>query len=478
MPEQTKIKRNGVTPITSYNEGEKKFGIVKEFREEPLKFLSRLAKLDDDIVEFKAAALPFALVNDPEMANQILVKMQGTYTKSDRSNSILNFAFGDGVLSTPSAESHRIHRKIIMPGFQRTQLELFAEQINNLVQNYFSTIELTQPRDISRDMFRITLGIINKTLFNFDVDSQIHLSDEIGDSVQAIQEGIFKKFNQLLPRPQWLPTPTNRKLKSSKEQVSILISHLMDNRLKRKTETDRHKDMLDILLEARYENGDSLEKSQIIDELVTLIFAGHETTANSMVWTIYLLTQNPRALEQIKKEVDALGPVNFDYHNLKKLHYTEQVIKESMRIYPPVWCLGARTSRDDNIIGEYHIPKGIEMLVAPYTMHRNPIYFPDPEKFDPERFSPEAEKKLPRGAYIPFGLGPRICAGNHFAMMEAKIILANFVRQFDFSLCENQTINPRPQITLSNETGMHVEMKLRKEVERKVKVDTEELAFP
>lgn len=458
----TKIKKNNNENISFYDSEKKRFGVDIELRDRPLKFLSKLSVKDYKITEFSAVGLPYALVNDPFLVSEIFARNYDQFKKSQRANRILNFGFGNGILSNPSKASHRANRKIIMPGFQKNQLEAFAEEIDRIVSFKLDLIEGEQTVDVKDLMFQTTLSIINRLLFSVDIMERTSFQSQMSTIIDKVQEGIYIKFNQLLPRPKWLPTPTNIQLKSAKKQTSKLIGDLINDRNKQTEPPTGFKDLLSILLDAEYADGTALSQEQVIDELLTLQFAGHETTANTMVWALYAISQNPSILHKLQIEVDALQDTPIDYEAQKLLPYTEQVVKETLRLFPSVWCLAARTSSENAVVGDYTIPKGIEFLCSPYTLHRNPKYFPDPEKFDPERFSAENEAKLPKGAYMPFGGGPRLCVGNHFAMMESKIILANVIKRFEFHLSEEQVVEPLPQITLMQKYGMNMRFETRK----------------
>lgn len=463
-PEQpTKIKKYANQNISFYDSGNKRFGVDIEFRDRPLQFLSTLASVDYGLVEFSAVGLPYALVNDPNMVDEIFARNYEQFKKSQRANKILNFGFGNGILSNPSLSSHRVHRKIIMPGFQKSQLAAYAYHIDRIVKHQLDVIDVNQKVDVQSLMFQTTFSIINKLLFSVDIMDRDAFQQEMSEINDRVQEGIYIKFNQLLPRPPWLPTPTNLKLRKAKKRISKLIGNLIDDRDQQGTDQDGFQDILSILLDAKYPDGSNIPHQQVIDELLTLQFAGHETTANTMVWALYAISQEPEVLARLQSEVDALNGKQLDFDTLKSLSYTEQVVKEALRLYPAVWCLAARTSQEQTIVGNYTIPKGVEFLCSPYTLHRNPKYFPEPLKFDPERFAPENESKIPRGAYLPFGGGPRLCAGNHFAMLESKIILANIVQRFEFRLNKDQAVEPLPQITLMPRYGMEMTFSPRRQ---------------
>ena len=228
------------------------------------------------------------------------------------------------------------------------------------------------------------------------------------------------------------------------------------------TDESQHLDMMSMLLDAKYEDGSSMSDQLVMDELITLFVAGHETTSNALTWTIYLLTQHPEIQKKLQEELDgALEERDAQFSDLENLSYTEMVIKESMRLLPPAWTLNARQANQDTQIGQYLFPKDKVVFISPYANHRNPKYFEQPDRFDPERFSTEREKTIPKHAYMPFGTGPRVCIGQSFAMMEAKLILATLLNRFEVTADKNLKFEPQAQITLSNKEGMQVYLQKR-----------------
>jgi len=315
-------------------------------------------------------------------------------------------------------------------------------------------------RDISDDMFKLTMYIVSKTLFDTDMNQMQRGADDIGNTMEVVQREINRRFHQLVVLPDWIPTLGNVRLLKARKKLHKTISSMIEAKLNTKsTDSETSDDMMSMLLDARYEDGSKMDTRLVMDELVTLFVAGHETTSNALTWTFYLLAKHPEIQSKLHQELDSvLGKNDAQFSHIADLPYTEMVIKESMRLLPPVWVLNTRQANEDIDVNGFHFPKDKVVFLSPYANHRNPRYFEDPTRFDPERFSAEREKSIPKHAYIPFGSGPRVCIGQSFAMMEAKIILATIMRKFTLSLDDNLEYSPQALITLSNKNGMQVKL--------------------
>lgn len=437
-------------------------GCLPEFARDPLAFFTNLMTEYPDVVEFKLALHSMALVTDGDLTHQILVSQAKHFRKADRDVSIMGTILGKGLVTNNDTAHHKKQRKLVQPGFHFRRIESYAEIMADYSQRYVENWQAGD-RDIADDMFKLTMYIVCKTLFNTDMSVMQQDADEIGKTMQIVQNEINQRFHKVVVLPDWVPTPSNIKLKHARTTLNTTINDMIDAR-KRETadNSEQRLDMMSMLLDARYEDGSKMSNTLIMDELITLFVAGHETTSNALTWCFYLLATHPEIQQKIHAELDdCVGNDDVAFKHVPELRYTEMVIKESMRLLPPVWVLNTRQANEDIDIAGYHFPKDKVIFLSPYANHRNPNYFKDPEKFEPERFSPEREKSIPKHAYIPFGLGPRVCIGQSFAMMEAKIILATIMKQFSFELASNTKFNPQALITLSNENGMRVKLRPR-----------------
>ena len=450
------------TPI-SKDAGIPFLGCLPEFAKSPLDFFKRLTHDYEDVVEFHLPFNDMALVVDADIAHKILVTDAKNFRKADRDVGIMGTVLGNGLVTNNDRVSHKVHRKLVQPGFHFRRMESYTKTMSEYTKQYIQNWQGGTTRDISDDMFKLTMYIVSKTLFDTDMDAIAKEADKIGKTIHIVQALTNKRFKQAHPLPDWIPTPNNLKMLKARKDLHQTIDHMIQNRMNAKGEIEDNGDMMSMLMLAEYEDGTKMSPKQVMDELITLFVAGHETTSNALTWSFYFLAQHPEIQRKLQGELDdVLKGKTAEFSDLKSLVYTEMVVKESRRLLPPVWALNTRQANENTTVGGFMFPKDKVIFIAPYSSHTNPKYFPKPDKFDPERFSAENEKSIPKHAYIPFGSGSRVCIGQAFAMMEAKLILANIVQYFDISLAEGQALNPQAQITLSNKDGMHVRIRRRK----------------
>jgi cytochrome P450 len=304
---------------------------------------------------------------------------------------------------------------------------------------------------------RLTLAIVGKTLFDTDVESE---ADEIGAALTAVMElfdFLLLPFSELLEK---LPLPHVRRFQKARARLDETIYRIIEER--RRSNEDRG-DLLSMLLSARDEEGDGgqMNDEQVRDEVMTLFLAGHETTANLMTWTWYLLSQHADVEARLHEELDAvLEGRQPTVEDVPRLRYTEMVVAESMRLYPPAWAIG-RLALKDHEVGGYTIPAKALVLLSPYVTHRDERYFPDPTRFDPERWTPEARESRPQFAYFPFGGGTRRCIGEGFAWMEGILLLASLARNWRMRLVPGHRVETLPVITLRPKHGMRMTVEKR-----------------
>lgn len=430
-------------------------GSVAEFAANPAEYLLRLAVEYGDIVQFRVLHFHFYMVTKPEYIQEVLVAQQQKFNKSPRDVAIMSKFLGRGILLTDGAY-HRRQRKMVQPAFHTHRIQAYADTMVDYTLRLMNTWEDGSVQPVDAAMRQLTMEIVGKSLFDADMSGQGH---SIGDAIETLQQIAGMDFRVQNIIPDWLPLARNRRRTDAAQTLDQAISQIINER--RTTDEDKG-DLLSMLLLSEDESGTRMTDQEVRDEAVTLFSAGHETTANALSWTWYLLSQSPQVEARLHDELDAvLGGRRATLKDLPNLKYTTMVIKEAMRLYPPAWVLNARLVVEDVEIDGYKIPKGGTVFVAPYAVHRNPRYFSDPLTFDPERFSPENEKHIPRYAYFPFGGGPRVCIGNSFAMMEAQLILATIAQRFSLALMPGQTVAIDPLVTMAPKHGLSMRLHAR-----------------
>ncbi len=430
-------------------------GQMAAFRRSPLKFLTGLARDYGDVVYYKLGPADVYFVNDPELIRQVLVIQDRKFTKS-RALQRARVLLGEGLL-TSEGSFHLRQRRLVQPAFHRERLIAYSQVMVDLALRTRARWTPGATLDISQEMMRLTLSIVGQTLFSADVEGE---AAEIGKSLTSVLE----MFNMLLlPFSEYvekLPLPWVRRFERGRKVLDDIIYGMIRER--RAKGVHDQGDLLSMLMLAQDEEGTGgMSDEQIRDESLTLFLAGHETTANALTWTWYLLSQNLECEARLHAEIDSvLAGRQPGYDDLPNLRYTEMVLAESMRIYPPVWGIG-RMSTETVQLGDVEIgPKSI-VVVSPYVMHRGAKYYPDPERFDPERWTPEAKKARPQFSYFPFGGGSRLCIGERFAWMEGVLILAAFAQRWKLRLDPGQRVEPQPIITLRTRYGMRMAVEPR-----------------
>jgi len=405
----------------------------------------RIAREQPEIAAVRLGLVPTVMISSPALAQEVLVARSHAFVKAPGLAIFLRPVLGNGLL-TSEGEVHARQRKLLAPAFAHKRIASYASTMAERASRLAASLAPGEVVDVAEAMMRLTLEIVGKTLFDAEVASD---SDEVGDAVTIAMETALAQLGSLVPIPPFVPTPTNRAHRRAVERLDAIIYRIIRER--RAQGGDRG-DVLSMLLAARDEDGAGMTDTQIRDEAMTLFLAGHETTANAMAWTLYLLAKNPAARERVEAEVDALGgPPAYD--DLARLPFTLAALKESLRLFPPAYIIGRRAT-EALTIGDYAIRRSEIVFVNILGIHHRADLYPEPERFDPERFLGDAERELPRGAYIPFGAGPRVCIGNHFALMEGHVLLATLARRLRFELAPDARIEMDPLITLRPRGGL------------------------
>lgn len=450
-----------------------------DFRENPPDFLLSMARHYGEIVRFRFGPIRIMLLSNPDMVRDVLITQAKNFPKSRRDTRLMSRALGKGLVTT-NGDQHKRQRRLTQPAFHHRRITSYADTITDYSDVVASQLQPGESLNMAHLMESLTMYIVSKTLFDVDMEEMIDSAAEIGHAMDDLQTITDKNFDKIINLPLWVPTPDNVTNWRARRTIDTRLTRIMNER--RAAGQDGIPldtgDLLSMLMLAKDDDGDFMSDHEIRDQLLTLFAAGHETTSNAMLWTWYLLSQHPEVEARLHAELDeVLGGRLPTLEDLKLLPYMEMVLKESMRILPPVWMLNARQAVADTEVQGYKVPKGTMMFISPYVIQHLEHLYPDPERFDPERFNAERAGDIHKYAWIPFGAGGRVCIGNSFAMMEAKLILATFAQRFRFELGEGESVRKLARITLTNLDGMQMYVRER-EVARRPEANHAAVAEP
>jgi cytochrome P450 len=444
-------------------------GHAGEFRRSPGALLLRAAHEGGDLCAIRFFNVPILVISSPELLHEALVERARSMVKS-LATRIMFYPFAGTGLFTAEGDLWRRQRRLMAPLFNPAAVRGYAPQMNAVITQRLDGWRDGDVIDIGVEMTCITMGVVGKVLFDADrldeaeaVSSAVrtmfeHLNDESGSLSIVVRATLARlllspermerlppllgklrdaaviRLSNLVP----LPTAKRRRVLEAIDVIDATVHRMIRDRRARGADPTRD-DLLSRLLAARDEDGSSMSDRQLRDESVTLFIAGHETTATGLTWALHFLSQNPDAYRRWKNEVAGLEGRMPAAADAARLTYTRGVFKEAIRMYPPVFAFD-RIFDEETTLGGYHLPARTPLIVAPYALHRRPDLYPDPERFDPGRFSPEAEAARPRGAYIPFGLGPRVCIGAAFAQLEADLLLAQVAQRFELEAVDSAPV--------------------------------------
>ena len=421
------------------------FGNLHQYADNKLGFLEQCAREYGDFVPLRFGHLHAMLVSDPDAIEQILVTNYRNFIKAPalRRSIVL---FGRGLL-TSEGDFWRRQRKLTQPAFHRDRIAAYAQIMVDDAATITAQWEDGQVCDIYEQMMRLTLKIALKTLFGTEVGD----ASKVYDALETAQTDFARWIHYIVLLPDWIPTPQTGGLRRAIRELDSIVYKIIHDR--RESGEDRG-DLLSMLLRVQDEDdGSYMTDRQLRDEILTLFLAGHDTTALTLTWTLYLLSQNPDREAKLLDELSFLNGRPPTLEDRPHLKYTEQVIIETMRLYPPAWTLG-RTALADCTVGGHPVKAGTTLILSQWVMHRDPRHFPDPEAFQPERWDGDFAKTLPKYAYFPFGGGPRICIGSTFAMMELALVLATILPDWKFRHDPDQPIELMPSVTLRARHGV------------------------
>lgn len=415
-------------------------GNLLAFKKDRLALFQRVYHELGDVGGYSLGALKFVMANRVEDVQWVLAEQHANF---ERSPVILLMkpVLGDGLLTADNRLNQQ-QRKTLNPAFAPERMADYARIVLSDTERMLSGWKAAQQIDIGHEMAQLTLGIIARSLFNADIHQE---SQELGQALTVLLRYTVARLNRIIPVPLSWPLPMNCKLQAAIRHLDQSVYRIIATRRNQSKEGRCPLDFLSLALRGTQGREDL---RQVRDEVMTMLLAGHETTANALTWTFYLLCRHPLAYDRLLNEISSVlkgRPVTFD--DLPNLPYVRQVIQESLRLYPPAYAFG-RTALRPLTMNGFWVPQKTVVNISPYILHRRPDYFPDPELFDPERFAPENERKIPKFAYLPFGFGPRMCIGKQFALMEAQLALVAISQRFRLHMTSNQKIQPEAMMTL------------------------------
>lgn len=437
-------------------------GLMRKLWTDRLSLLGDAAREFGDVVRFSMGPKTIYFFNHPDHAKHVLADNAANYRKGMGLAEARRRLLGDGLL-TSEGELWRQQRRTIQPAFRRERIAGFATVVTDEATAMLDRLQANVgggPVDVVAEMTRLTIGVLGRTLFDMDLSPLRFL----GGAFEVAQDQAMFEMVTLGALPLWLPLARNRQFRAARHQLddatrALLAEHERLAGHERDGESGGN-DVISLLLRAYRDERDSgLRQRRLRDELVTILLAGHETTASTLSWTWYLLARHPEAAQAMHAEaVKVLGDRVPGYQDVARLHYTTMVIQEAMRLYPPVWGLPRKALGPDEI-GGYLIPAGADVMICPYTLHRHEGFWADPDQFQPERFEAAVAGHAHRYAYIPFGAGPRVCVGSHLGMLEATLVAAMVARRFRLGLADGAEAVPEPMLSLRVRGGLPMEVR-------------------
>jgi len=422
---------------------------------DPIAFFSNLAGTYGDISHVHMAGEHLFLLNHPTLIRDVLVTNQRNFLKGrglERARRIL----GQGLLTSEGAQ-HLRQRRLMQPAFHRDRISSYASVMTAYADRVQRRWHDGATIDAAQEMNRLTLLIVGKTLFDADVESH---AKNVGTALTAVMGSFWMTMLPFFDLMEHLPLPAFRRSKKARAELDAIIYGMIDER--RNNPRDRG-DLLSMLLLAQDEEADGagMTDQQVRDEAMTIFLAGHETTANALAWTWYLLSASPDVEARLHEEVDRVLQGRLPaMADVAALGYVEKVVTESMRLYPPAWIIGRRAI-DDYPVRDYLVPARGIVVVSPYLMQRDARFFAEPERFRPERWTPEFKATLPPFAYFPFGGGARRCIGESFASMELSLVMSTLAQRWRMRLVPGQTVVPQPVVTLRIKHGLKMQLQSR-----------------
>ncbi|MFL5320443.1 MAG: cytochrome P450 [Myxococcaceae bacterium] len=442
----------GPSPLTALSN-------LRAMRQDIIGFLIDLQRRYGDVVRFRVGPIPIIFCAHPDGVRHVLQENARHYNKQTRGFAVIRELLGEGLLTSEGDTWFR-QRRLMQPAFHRQRLQSFGQLMVDAAEAVVTEWEPLatsgETFDVTDSMMKLTLRVASQALFGTDLGPE---AGNVDSAFTSVLEWAKDRLTQTLFIPRWLPTASNRRGQAAVATLDRVVYSVIEQRRRSQTSRD---DLLQLLMDAKDEDtGEKMNDRQLRDEVMTLMLAGHETSANALSWTFALLSKHVAVRKRLEEEVDAvLGGRLPSLEDLPKLRYTRQVLDEGMRMYPPAWSVSRCAMAPDKLLG-YDVPEGQLVFLSSYVTHRHPDFWPNPESFDPDRFAPEHEKERHRMSYFPFGGGPRLCIGNNFALMEMTIALAALVQKFRVDLAPGQELIRDASITLRPRGGLRMRVTRR-----------------
>ena len=426
-------------------------GLMREFRQDRIGLYRRVAQAYGDVLRMRFLWVNTYTISHPDYMRQVLVENNHNYVRNPFVNDVFKLFLGDG-LFTMDGESWLSRRRLMQPAFHRQRLAGLGTLITDAAEAMlvdWSQWQEGQEITIDEEMMKVTLRVVGQALFSVDL---LGAASALGDAFTSVSEFVNYRMNTPFPPPLWLPTPRNRQFKAALATLDSTVHSIIEERKKTSEEKG---DLLDMLMAARdADTGAGMTDEELRNEVALLIFAGHETTATTLTWTFYLLSQHPEVENKLHAELaTVLGGRTPTLADLPNLPYNRMVIEETMRLYPQAWGVSRKSVAADEV-GGYQIPAGASLTLPIMTLHYDPRWWEQPDQFDPERFTPERSANRHKFAYLPFGAGPRQCIGNNFALMEAQLVLATVAQRYQLRLRPGHPVQPDPVFVLRTSHGL------------------------
>lgn len=436
---------------------------IGEMRRDPLAFLVRMRAAYGDVLQFPIPTPATYLVSDPGAVRRVLVTNARAYGKRTPQYSSLSLVTGEGLLTADTA-AWRPQRTLVQPAFHRSALDLVAEHVADAVDRLLSAWRFLDGHvvDVDAAMMHLALEVVGESLFGSDLSGE---ADQLARATLDALDVVVKKARSPLQVPLAVPTPTNLVLRRAVGRLDATVDTMLAERARRPlVDGEPARDMLDLLLASHGDDGSTLTRAQVRDQVVTFIVAGHETVASALTWTWSLLARDADAMARLRAEVaDVTGGAAPRIDDLPRLHYTSAVLDEVLRLYPPAWLV-TRRSLEPDVLGDVDIPADALVIVSPWIVHRDEHAWPDPERFDPTRFldadGVRRRDLVASSAYLPFGAGPRLCIGRDMALLEGVLVLASLAARVDL-----EPVGPQPRavplVTVRPAHGLPLRLRLR-----------------